>query len=82
MGKGILKGIGSVLTKTIAGVVDLVSKTSEGFKNTFNADDTIERERLPMPLYGRFKFYKEYIKEEAILYYFIVDNVFIKILKF
>ena len=79
MGKGILKGIGSVFTKTIAGVVDLVSKTSEGFKKTFNAD--IERERLPMPLYGRFKFYKEYIKEEAILYYFIVDNVFIKILK-
>ena len=29
-----------------------------------------------MPLYGRFKFYKEYIKEEDILYYFIVGNAF------
>ena len=33
-GKGILKGIGGVITKPIAGVIDLVSKTSEGFKNT------------------------------------------------
>ena len=38
-----------------------------------------------MPLYGKFKFYKEYIQKEAILYYFIM-NVFmgknIKILNF
>ena len=84
-GKGFLKGIGGVITKPIAGVIDLVSKTSEGFKNTFNEDVGFVRERLPMPLYGKFKFYKEYIQKEAILYYFIM-NVFmgknIKILNF
>ena len=33
-GKGILKGIGGVITKPIVGVIDLVSKTSDRFKNT------------------------------------------------
>ena len=59
-GKGILKGIGGVITKPIAGVIDLVSKTSEGFKNTINKDVYSQRVRLPMPLYGKYKFYKEH----------------------
>ena len=29
-----LKGIGGVITKPIVGVIDLVSKTSDRFKNT------------------------------------------------
>ena len=70
-GKGILKGIGGVITKPIAGVIDLVSKTSEGFKNTINKDVYSQRVRLPMPLYGKYKFYKEHNKREAEFYYFI-----------
>ena len=71
-GKGILKGIGGVITKPISGVIDLVSKTSEGIKNTIKKnDESFQRVRLPLPLYGKYKFYKEYNKREAELYYFI-----------
>jgi hypothetical protein len=55
-GKGVLKGLAGVVAKPISGVLELVSKTTEGIKNTVNEDDKIKSERLPRPFYGKFKF--------------------------
>ena len=49
-----LKGIGGVITKPIVGVIDLVSKTSDRFKNTINKDVYSQRVRLSMPLYRKY----------------------------
>jgi hypothetical protein len=56
LGKGMLKGLAGVVVKPISGVLELVSKTTEGIKNTVNDDDKLKTERLPRPFYGKFKF--------------------------
>lgn len=56
LGKGMLKGLAGVVVKPISGVLELVSKTTEGIKNTVNEDDKLKTERLPRPFYGKFKY--------------------------
>lgn len=57
-GKGVLKGFAGVLIKPITGVLDLVSQTSEGIKNTLAKEAENNRERWPRVFYGRFKYVK------------------------
>jgi vacuolar protein sorting-associated protein 13A/C len=55
-GKGILKGLAGAVAKPISGVLELVSKTTEGIKNTVNDDLIFKMERLPRAFYGKFKY--------------------------
>ncbi len=55
-GKGIMKGLAGVLVKPISGVLELVSKTTEGIKNTVVKEQILKMERLPRTFYGKFKY--------------------------
>jgi len=56
-GKGILKGFGGLVSKPISGLLELVSKTSEGIKNTVvNDESEIKPERKPRAFYGKHKY--------------------------
>ncbi len=55
-GKGVLKGFAGVIIKPISGVLDLVSQTSEGIKNTLIRELDDNRERWPRMFYGKLKF--------------------------
>jgi len=55
-GKGIMKGLAGVVVKPISGVLELVSKTTEGIKNTVVSDQILKMERLPRTFYGKFKY--------------------------
>jgi len=60
-GKGILKGFGGLVTKPISGVLELVSKTSEGIKNTVsNEDGEMKPERKPRSFYGVHKYVRNF----------------------
>ena len=59
-GKGLLKGLSGVVFKPISGVFDLVSKTTEGIKNTVKNDDTFNPIRIPRSFYGKYKIIKPY----------------------
>lgn len=53
--KGVSKGLAGLVVKPVAGALDLVSKTSEGVKNTANFFDdkpNEKRERIPRVFYG------------------------------
>jgi len=56
LGKGVLKGFAGVIIKPISGVLDLVSQTSEGIKNTLIRELDDNRERWPRMFFGKFKF--------------------------
>jgi vacuolar protein sorting-associated protein 13A/C len=57
-GKGMLQGLAGIVVKPISGVLELVSKTTEGIKNTVNDDNLFKMERLPRAFYGKFQFVK------------------------
>ena len=60
-GKGVLQGLGGLVSKPVSGVVDLISKTTDGFKNTWVFEnDQIMQQRYPRPFYGKFKNIKFY----------------------
>ena len=65
LGKGLLKGLSGVVLKPISGVFDLVSKTTEGIKNTINIEQKSQQKRLPRVLYGKFKYMKSYNEDHA-----------------
>ena len=78
LGKGVLQGLGGLVVKPVSGVVDLISKTTDGIKNTWNFDDErIFQQRFPRPFYGKFKYIKFYNWNDAEVIYFI--NKFIPI---
>ena len=78
LGKGVLQGLGGLVVKPVSGVVDLISKTTDGIKNTWNFDDeNIFQQRFPRPFYGKFKYIKFYNWNDAEVIYFI--NKFIPI---
>ena len=56
LGKGFLKGFAGIIIKPISGILDLVSQTTEGIKNTLNTEARYQLERWPRLLYGKFKF--------------------------
>ena len=61
LGKGMLQGLGGLVAKPVSGVVDLISKTTDGIKNTWNFEnEEIFQKRYPRPFYGKFKFIKFY----------------------
>ena len=71
-GKGVIKGLGGLVVKPVSGVVDLISKTTAGIKNTINLDDEeISQQRYPRPFYGKFKNIRVYNYMDAKVIYFI-----------
>ena len=64
-GKGLLQGFSGVIIKPISGVFDLVSKTTEGIKNSVNDDIVIERIRRPRAFYGKVKYIKSFSEKDA-----------------
>ena len=60
-GKGMIQGLGGLVVKPVSGVVDLISKTTVGIKNTITFDDEeIFQQRYPRPFYGKFKNIRKY----------------------
>jgi len=56
-GKGLFQGLAGLIIKPVSGILELVSKTTEGIKNTMTSDDPIlKMERKPRAFYGKFKF--------------------------
>jgi len=56
-GKGLLKGFAGLIIKPVSGILELISKTSEGIKNTMHS--SIEKslyERKARTFYGKFKY--------------------------
>ena len=71
-GKGVLKGLGGLVAKPVSGVVDLISKTTDGIKNTWSYEDEQNfRQRFPRPFYGKFKYVKFYNWNDAEVIYSI-----------
>ena len=80
LGKGILRGLGGLVAKPVSGVVDLISKTTDGIKNTWNYHDKqIFQQRYPRPFYGKFKYIKNYNWNDAAVINFV--NKFIPIFR-
>lgn len=79
IGSGLFKGIGGLFSKPVVGVLQMVSTTSEGIKNTFTAEEgKVKQERMPRPFYGRYKYIKTYNSFHAYVVWFIkmfVDEV-------
>ena len=83
LGTGIAKGIGGLFSKPVVGVLQLVSNTSDGIKNTFQtySDDEYEngmkckQSRRKRPFYGKFKFIKKYNVVHAKLLEFVVMEI-------
>ena len=59
-GKGLVKGLAGIVVKPVSGVFDLVSKTTEGIKNTVNEEDKLLLDRPPRPFYSKFQVIKTY----------------------
>ncbi len=50
---GTLKGLGGLVLMPVSGAIDLVSKTSEGFKNMISSDERqVSKVRIMRPFYG------------------------------
>jgi len=77
-GKGIGKGLLGTVVKPVSGVVDLVSKTTEGIESSVDggfceANNT--KMRLPRPFYKEAGVFREYSKIHAILYQELRDTL-------
>lgn len=56
-GKGLFQGLAGLIIKPVSGILELVSKTTEGIKNTMTSDECyVKMERKPRAFYGKFKF--------------------------
>lgn len=72
IGSGLFKGIGGLFSKPVVGILQMVSTTSEGIKNTFTAEEgKVKQERIPRPFYGRYKYIKTYNAFHAYVVWFI-----------
>ena len=70
LGKGMLQGLGGLVAKPVSGVVDFISKTTDGIKNTWNfSDENIIQQRFPRPFYGKFKCIRFYNWNDAKVIY-------------
>jgi vacuolar protein sorting-associated protein 13A/C len=71
-GKGVVKGLGSLVAKPVSGIVDLISKTTMGIKNTMNLnDEEVSQQRYARPFYGKFKSIRIFNSNDAAVIYFI-----------
>ena len=67
-----IQGLGGLVVKPVSGVVDLISKTTVGLKNTMILEDEeIFQQRYPRPFYGKFKNIRTYDWIDAKVIYFI-----------
>mmetsp|Transcript_45933 Transcript_45933/g.33685 ORF Transcript_45933/g.33685 Transcript_45933/m.33685 type:complete len:308 (-) Transcript_45933:342-1265(-) len=66
---GTYKGTSGLIVKPISGTIDLISKTSEGIKNTasFGPDIKVAKIRILRPFYGRHQILKSYDHFHAII---------------
>jgi vacuolar protein sorting-associated protein 13A/C len=66
-GKGFLQGIGGLVAKPVSGFLELLSKTTEGIKNTVssNDEDSFKPVRKPRTFYGTFK----YVRRIFLIYF-------------
>jgi len=79
--KGFLKGsyqaMAGILVKPISGLLDAASKTAEGIKNM--SDDrsrkSNSRVRPPRIFYGKYRVYKTYFENDAIVIEFLYKNI-------
>ena len=76
-GSGLFKGISGLVSKPVVGMLQLVSKTSEGIKNTFTNDDinSFKKIRKIRPFYGKYKFIKTYNDFHSYCLWFIYCNI-------
>ena len=75
-GKGMIQGLGGLVVKPVSGVVDLISKTTVGIKNTITFDDEeIFQQRYPRPFYGKFKNIRVYNWTDAKVIYFLNTHI-------
>ncbi|CAD8076677.1 unnamed protein product [Paramecium primaurelia] len=75
--KGVSKGIAGLVIKPVTGALDLVSKTSEGVKNTANFFDEKPnemRKRLPRIFYGEEQILRNYMLQDSEIMY-ILDKL-------
>jgi vacuolar protein sorting-associated protein 13A/C len=65
---GVLKGVAGLFAKPVSGTLDLISNTTEGFKNTQKTTMELEadkRLRNPRAVYSRECIIREYNEEHA-----------------
>ncbi|CAD8214972.1 unnamed protein product [Paramecium octaurelia] len=75
--KGVSKGLAGLVIKPVTGALDLVSKTSEGVKNTANFFDEKPneiRKRLPRIFYGEEQILRNYMLQDSEIMY-ILDKL-------
>lgn len=64
--KGVGKGFAGLIVKPVSGTLDLISKTTEGVKNTAKDKDlSVERKRLPWPFYDLVNIFKSFNDQDA-----------------
>ena len=75
-----MKGIGGAVFKPISGVLDMVSKTTEGIKNNLNVNhkNIIANRIYPRALYGKYKIIKEYNLMHSQVIYLLINKINIK----
>ena len=75
-GKGMIKGLGGLISKPVSGVVDFFSKTATGIKNNMTfSDEEIVQLRYPRPFYGKFKNIRAYNLNDARVIYYINTHI-------
>jgi vacuolar protein sorting-associated protein 13A/C len=75
IGKGFLQGFSGLIMKPISGVLDLVSKTTEGVKNTINSNVSIEKMRPSRAFYGKYLIFREFHNFHADVYMILKDSL-------
>ena len=77
--KGIGKGLLGLVVKPTNGILDTISKTAEGVKNTVKSEDIVQvRTRRIRPFYGIDQYIKEYKLDDAIFISFLERKNLIK----
>lgn len=69
-GSGVYQSVSGLFIKPVSGAFDLLSKSTEGCKNTvrqFNWTANRDRVRLPRPFYGNHKMIKNYDRNDAMI---------------
>jgi len=74
--KGVFTGTKGLVIKPVTGVLDGVSKMTEGVSNTFVSDAAkkVLKSRLPRMFYGRERIYKAYNEYEPKIYKFLAKK--------
>ena len=74
-GKGLLLGLGGAVAKPVSGILDMVSKTTEGLKNMLNKDEEIKQKRIPRAMYGKLQFIRTYNEFDALVLLYLHKKI-------